>query len=77
VCARVVQAKALKTAKAPRNANPMRTRAATGLRAKPMPATATRMVKAVWHNYFFGNSVAAQLAKQAEAEAAGSAEAGA
>ncbi|KAF5833083.1 hypothetical protein DUNSADRAFT_10702, partial [Dunaliella salina] len=61
------KAKALKTAKAPRNANPMRTRAALGLRAKPMPATATTMVKAVWHNYFFGNSVAAQLAKQAEA----------
>ena len=32
-----------------------------------MPATATTMVKAVWHNYFFGNSVAAQLAKAAEA----------
>jgi hypothetical protein len=45
----------------------MRNRAASGLRAKPMPATATTMVKAVWHNYFFGNSVAAQLAKAAEA----------
>jgi hypothetical protein len=28
-----------------RNANPMRNRVATGLKAKPMPATATTMVK--------------------------------
>ena len=34
-----------KASKAPRNANPMAKRAATGLRAKPMPATATTMVR--------------------------------
>ena len=32
------------------NANPMRDRAAG--RAKPMTATATRMVKAIWASYF-------------------------
>ena len=40
-----------------RNSNPMRNRAATGLKAKPMPATATLLVKAVWHGYFFGAKV--------------------
>ena len=38
-----------------RNANPMKNRVATcGLKAKPMPATATTMVKSVWQGYFFG-----------------------
>jgi hypothetical protein len=32
-----------------RNANPMRNRVATGLKAKPMPATATTMVKVRCH----------------------------
>ncbi|GAX75038.1 hypothetical protein CEUSTIGMA_g2482.t1 [Chlamydomonas eustigma] len=37
-----------------RNSNPMRNKIAIGLRAKPMAATATTLVKAVWHGYFFG-----------------------
>ena len=46
--------------------NPMRTRAVAGLKAKPMPATATTMVKQVWRSYFFGG----MAARAAEAEAA-------
>ena len=49
-----------------RNSNPMRNKAAVGLRAKPMPATATTLVKAVWHGYFFGGR-----RPQSEEEAAG------
>jgi hypothetical protein len=45
----------------------MARRAATGAKAKPMPATATQMVKAVWRSYFFGSGAAAAAA---EAEAA-------
>ncbi|MEW5318123.1 MAG: hypothetical protein WDW38_009370 [Sanguina aurantia] len=36
-----------------RTANPMKNRSAAN-RAKPMPATATTMVKTVWTGYFFG-----------------------
>ncbi len=46
--------KAFKSTVKARNSNPMRNKAAVGLKAKPMPATATTLVKAVWHGYFFG-----------------------
>ncbi len=53
-----------------RAANPMKNRAATGLKAKPMPATATSMVKEVWRSYFFGG----RAARAAEAEEAAKAQ---
>ena len=47
----------------------MRNKAAVGLRAKPMPATATTLVKAVWHGYFFGAN--RPRTEEEEEEAAG------
>ena len=38
-----------------KNSNPMKNRAAVGLKAKPMNATATTLVKAVWQGYFIGS----------------------
>jgi len=53
-----------------RNANPMKNRAAVGLKAKPMPATATTMVKAVWRGYFFNGGIAQRVAEAEDAKAA-------
>uniref|UniRef100_A0A383WCP9 Cytosine-specific methyltransferase n=1 Tax=Tetradesmus obliquus TaxID=3088 RepID=A0A383WCP9_TETOB len=56
------------------NRNPMKDRAASG-RAKPMPATATTMVRAIWQNYFSALEEAGK--KDAAAAAAAAAEAAA
>ena len=61
------QVKGAKAVAKVRNSNPMRNKAAVGLKAKPMPATATTLVKAVWHGYFFG----ARRPGQEDEEAAG------
>ncbi|KAF6265105.1 hypothetical protein COO60DRAFT_1470199 [Scenedesmus sp. NREL 46B-D3] len=51
------------------NRNPMKDRASSG-RAKPMPATATTMVRAIWQNYF---SALEEAGKKDAAAAAGAA----
>jgi DNA (cytosine-5)-methyltransferase 1 len=53
--------------KARTNRNPMKDRAAGG-RAKPMTATATRMVKDVWSSYFRSGGVGPDSAPKAEGE---------
>ncbi|KAF8055388.1 MET1B [Scenedesmus sp. PABB004] len=57
--------------KAPRgvNRNPMKDRAGGGGRPKPMPATATTMVRSVWQNYFYAmEATEEEAARAAEAD---------